>query len=559
MAQQVIQLDQEKLSCSICLDLLKEPVTIPCGHSYCMSCIKTYWGEDDQEKTHSCPQCRQSFTPRPALVKNTMFADLVEELKKAGLQAASPDHLYAGPGDVACDFCTERKLKAFKSCLVCLASYCEQHLQPHYDVAPLKKHKLVEPTSRLQENVCSLHDEVMKIYCRTDQKYICYLCSMDEHKGHDTVSAAAERAERQKELEVSRQKIKQRIQDREKDVKVLQQELEAINLSADKAVENSEKIFTDLIRLIEKRSSEVKQQIRSQQKTDGSRVKELEEKLQEEITELRRKDADLEQLSHTEDLTILNKYPSLSHVSESTDLPSISLQSQQYFEDVTAAVSKVRDTLQAVLNEEGAKVSLKNTGADVLPQHKEPKTRAEFLKYARQITLDPITANIFLSLSKNNRKATLMPAGAEMFWIHPEKFFKWWQVLSTEGLTGRCYWEVKWSGKVLVAVAYKDIRRKGTRNECGFGNNHKSWALECDSDGFTFRHNNNSTPISGPQSSRVGVYLDHSAGTLSFFSISRTMTRLLTVQTTFTQPLYPGFWLPEMAGDTVELCKLKQT
>ncbi|XP_018546817.2 tripartite motif-containing protein 16 isoform X1 [Lates calcarifer] len=557
MAQQVIQLDQEKLSCSICLDLLKEPVTIPCGHSYCMSCIKTYWGEDDQEKTHSCPQCRQSFTPRPALVKNTMFADLVEELKKAGLQAASPDHLYAGPGDVACDFCTERKLKAFKSCLVCLASYCEQHLQPHYDVAPLKKHKLVEPTSRLQENVCSLHDEVMKIYCRTDQKYICYLCSMDEHKGHDTVSAAAERAERQKELEVSRQKIKQRIQDREKDVKVLQQELEAINLSADKAVENSEKIFTDLIRLIEKRSSEVKQQIRSQQKTDVSRVKELEEKLQEEITELRRKDADLEQLSHTEDLTILNKYPSLSHLGKSTSLPSIKQKSKQYFEDVTAAVSKVRDKLKAVLNEEGAKVSLKNTGADVLPQHKEPKTRAEFLKYARQITLDPVTANIFLSLSKNNRKATLMPAGAEMFWIHPEKFFKWWQVLSTEGLTGRCYWEVKWSGKVLVAVAYKDIRRLGTRSECGFGNNHKSWALECDSDGFTFRHNNNSTPISGPQSSRIGVYLDHRAGTLSFYSVTKTMNLLHRVQTRFTQPLYAGLWLPEMAGDSAEVCELR--
>ncbi|KAM9334173.1 E3 ubiquitin/ISG15 ligase TRIM25-like [Symphorus nematophorus] len=268
MAQHVIPLDQEKLSCSICLDLLKDPVTIPCGHSYCMSCIKDCWDKDNEKKTHSCPQCRQRFTPRPVLVKSTVLADLVEELKKIGLQAASPDHSYAGSGDVACDFCTGINLKAVKSCLVCMASYCEQHLQPHYNVAPLKKHKLVEATSKLQENICSRHDEVMKIFCRTDQKSICYLCSMDDHKGHDTVSAAAERAERQKELGISRQNIQQKVQDREKEVKVLQQRVEAINLSADEAVKGSEKVFTELIRLIEKRSSEVKQQIRSQQKIE---------------------------------------------------------------------------------------------------------------------------------------------------------------------------------------------------------------------------------------------------------------------------------------------------
>uniref|UniRef100_A0A3Q3FN36 RING-type domain-containing protein n=1 Tax=Labrus bergylta TaxID=56723 RepID=A0A3Q3FN36_9LABR len=225
LAEFFFQLGQETLSCSICLDLLKDPATIPCGHSYCMNCIKSHWDTEDEKTIYSCPQCRQDFTPRPVLRKSTMLAVLVEELKKTGLQAAPADHCYAGPDDVACDVCTGRKLKALKSCLQCLASYCEKHLQPHYEVPPLKKHKLVEPSKKLQENVCSRHNEEMKVFCRTDQQSIC----------HDTVSAAAERSERQRELEVSRQNIQQRIQDREKDVKLLQ-EVEAINGSADKTV-----------------------------------------------------------------------------------------------------------------------------------------------------------------------------------------------------------------------------------------------------------------------------------------------------------------------------------
>ncbi|XP_039671010.1 tripartite motif-containing protein 16-like [Perca fluviatilis] len=552
MAHKGVSLDKDTISCSICLDLLKDPVTTSCGHSYCMNCIQRHWDEEDEKKIYSCPQCRETFTPRPLVVKNTMLSDVVEELKKTGLQAAPADHCYAGAEDVACDVCTGRKLKALKSCLVCLVSYCDQHLQPHHNSSAFKKHKLVEPSKNLQENICSLHDEVMKMFCRTDQQCICYLCPVDEHKGHDTVSAAAERTERQKELEVSQQNIQQRIQDREKDMKLLQQEVEAINRSADKAVEDSGKIFTELIRLIEKRSSDVEQQVRSQQKTEVSRVKELQEKLEQEITELKREDAEMKKLSDTEDHTqFLQNFSSPTCLSGPIYFPAINPFCLRHFDKVLTAVSDTRDELQDVLNEEWTKVSLAVTEVDGLLSQ-DPKTRADFLQYSRQITLDSNTANTRLSLSEENRKVTFTVG--QYYPSHPDRCTDRPQVLSRESLTGRCYWEVeKGEGGVSVVVAYKD---NSTVNEI-FGDNNKSWALGFYKNRYEFKHNKVQTPVSGYLSSRVGVYLDHRAGTLSFYSVSDTMTLLHRVQTTFTQPLYAGLYLHGPIGNIAQLCELK--
>ncbi|XP_006782138.1 tripartite motif-containing protein 16-like [Neolamprologus brichardi] len=563
MAQQGIQLDQDKLCCSICLDLLKDPVTIPCGHNYCMNCIKCFWDRGDLRKIPCCPQCRQTFIPRPALVKNTMLAELVEELKKSGLQAPPADHCDAGSEDVTCDFCIGEKMKAVKSCLQCLVSYCEQHLQPHYESPAFKKHKLVDPSQ--MRIICPRHNEVMKIFCRTDQQCICYLCSMDEHKGHCTVSAEAERKERQKALGASHEKLQQRIQEREEAKRVFQQEVEAINHSADKAVRCSEKIFTELIKTIEKRSSDVTQQIRLQQKTEVSRVKELQEKLQQEISELRRRNTELEQLFHTEDPTqFLCTYTSLSHINEWTDSPSINIRPLRYFKDVTAAVAKARDKMQEIFSDVYTNISQTVREVDVLLPQPDPKTRATFLQYSCQLTLDQSTANSLLILSEGNRKATGMPTllaavqlAVDLYANKPEShaFTNRFQVLSRETLTGRCYWEVEWSGGgVTVAVTYRDISRK-QQEESEFGHNDKSWALQCVNQRCFFKHNKRKTPISVCWPSRVGVYLDHRAGILSFYSVSGTMTLLHRVQTTFTQPLCAGLGLD--MGSTAKLSDLK--
>ncbi|XP_052358026.1 NLR family CARD domain-containing protein 3-like isoform X11 [Oncorhynchus keta] len=167
-------------------------------------------------------------------------------------------------------------------------------------------------------------------------------------------------------------------------------------------------------------------------------------------------------------------------------------------------------------------------------------------KYVCDLTLDPNTVNRRLSLSEENRKVTWRRE-KQPYPDHPERFEDWGQVLCRQGLTGRCYWEVEWSGGGAdVGVTYKGISRRGRVEDCGLGYNDKSWSLFCSDNSYSASHNNNPTTIDVPSSSshRVGVYLDWPAGTLSFYRASSdTLTHLITFTSTFTEPLYPGFWV----------------
>ncbi|XP_056308651.1 stonustoxin subunit alpha-like, partial [Danio aesculapii] len=166
-------------------------------------------------------------------------------------------------------------------------------------------------------------------------------------------------------------------------------------------------------------------------------------------------------------------------------------------------------------------------------------------KYACFLTLDPNTAHTHLILSEKNRKVTHVEK-KQSYPDHPDRFDDdvCPQVLCRESVCGRCYWEIDCSGNdyVFISVSYKSMSRKGWY-ECVFGRNDQSWSLGCSPSKFSFRHNNRKAELPvRPISRRIGVFVDHSAGTLIFYNIYKdTMSLIHTVQTTFTEPLYPGF------------------
>ncbi|ROK15796.1 Tripartite motif-containing protein 16 [Anabarilius grahami] len=423
--------------------------------------------------------------------------------------------------EVLCDFCLAKKNKAVKSCLTCLTSFCETHLQAHYEYPALMKHKLVAATGQLREKICAEHDKLLEVFCRSDQACVCVLCIMEEHKKHDIVSAAAERTEKQKQLGAKLMTSQQKIEERMKKWQDLRKAVASLKHSSQSVLDENERIFAELLRALERRYGEVKEMIRAQETLLLTHAEGHLARLEEEMTLLKKKHNDLEQLSQSNDhIHFLQSWQSLSAPSGYEDLSKVTLAPHHTFDNAKKAISELKVQLEEISKEELNKIS-----------------SADFC----QLSIDPSTAHPNLHLSGKNT-VVRMSNEPKSYPEHPSRFEYWQQVLCKEGLAGgRYYWEVDWSGtEIDIAVTYRGIRRKGNDKSGSFGGNDRSWSLYCSESKYSFVHNNKSTTISVPSSSRIGVYVDYEAGTVAFYSVSDTMKLLHKIQAKFNEPLYPG-------------------
>ncbi|XP_016423875.1 E3 ubiquitin-protein ligase TRIM39-like [Sinocyclocheilus rhinocerous] len=498
----------EELQCSICMHVFTDPVTTPCGHNFCKTCLIKCW-----TNTHICfcPLCNETFIRRLDLEINTTLIEVVQHFK---------EKLNLGKSEVLCDFCDERKQKAVKSCLTCQSSYCETHLEPHHRVPRLKKHTLINAVENLEDYICQKHQRPLELFCRDDQTCVCLSCTEGDHRTHNTVPIEEESQEKKNQLLQTQTDVQQMIQNRMKKIEEIQHLVELRKRNTEEEKSASVELFTDLIRSIERCQSELLKMMEEQQKAAEKQAEDLIKELQQEITELKRRNTELEQLSHTDDhLHLLQKFSSLCSRPHTKNWTEISIDSDVDVFSMKRALIQLKKTLDEKLCQSGLKY---------------------LQKFAVDVTLDPDTANPYLILSDDGKQVSHGDIEQDV----PEnpKRFGTICVLAKQGFSsGRFYYEVQVKGKTQwsLGVARESVNRKASITLTpvnGF------WTV-------ILRNENQYTACESPSVSLslrvkpeiVGVFVDYEEGLVSFYDVGSSSHICSFTGQTFTDKLYPYF------------------
>ncbi|XP_067237708.1 E3 ubiquitin-protein ligase TRIM39-like [Chanodichthys erythropterus] len=497
----------EELQCSVCLDVFTDPVTVPCGHNFCKSCLNQCW---DKSETCCCPLCKETFSKRPDLKINTALRQVIQLFKEKFCLKKS---------EVLCDICDERKLKALKSCLMCQSSYCETHLEPHQRVPRLKKHKLINAVENLEDYLCQKHERPLELFCRDDQTCVCLSCTDGDHKTHNTVPLEEESEEKKAGTQVTKIQtdVQQMIQERMKKIQDIKHSAELRKQNTEKEKKESIELFMGMIRSIERCQAELLEMMEQKQRAAEKQEEKLIKELQQEITELKLRNTELEQLSHTEDhLHFLQIYPSLCSPFVIKKWPDISVNTPVSLNTLRTALTQLQQTLD----------------------------ETEFKKmhlYAVDVTLDPDTAHPKLILSDDGKQVSHGDTKRNVP-DNPERFDYCIFVLGKEGFSsGRFYFEVQVTNKTEwnLGVARESVIRKGDITltpQDGY------WAI-------WLRNGKEYKALANPlcflsvrvKPQKVGVFVDYEEGLVSFYDVeSKSHIYSFTGQT-FTEKLYPYF------------------
>ncbi|XP_053192384.1 E3 ubiquitin-protein ligase TRIM39-like isoform X1 [Scomber japonicus] len=506
-------LSEDQFLCSICLDVFTDPVTTPCGHNFCKNCINEHWNSNDQ---YLCPLCKKVFNTRPELHINTFISEMVSH---------SSEQQAAKPGEVPCDVCTGTKLKALKSCLVCLTSYCETHLETHLTKSGLKRHQLIDPVENLEDRMCMKHDKPLELFCKTDQTCVCMLCSVLDHKTHEFVPLKEEYEGKKAELGKTEAEIQEMIQKRRLKIEEIKHSVDLSKKAADREKAEGVQVFTALKESIERSLNELIETIEEKQRTTEKQAEDFIKELEQEISELKKRSSEVEKLSHSEDhLHVLQNFPSLKAAPPTKDWTEVNVHPPSYEGTVVKAVAQLEETLSKQMKKLLAEFELKKVQ-----------------QYAVDVTLDPDTAHPKLILSGDGKQVY---CGDEKKNLpnNPERFSYCVFVLGKQSLSsGRFYFEVQVKEKTKwnLGVARESINRKGDitlRPQDGY------WTIWLrNGNEYSARTN---TPVrlslkSRPQ--KVGVFVDYEEGLVSFYDVDAAALIYSFTGCSFTEKLYPYF------------------
>ncbi|XP_039987542.1 E3 ubiquitin-protein ligase TRIM7-like [Xiphias gladius] len=518
MASANISLSEEQFKCSICLDVFTEPVSTPCGHNYCKACIMGYWAQRD---VSLCPLCKESFPRTPELRVNTEFRDMLElfnTTRAAGDDSSSP----ARPGEVPCDFCHGMKRKALKSCLVCLASYCSAHLQPHHTVQALKWHKLINPVSNLEDRMCKKHNKMIEFFCSKDQSCVCMVCLRDDHAMHEAVSLEEEFKDRKTKLECMKMKVNHTLSEKQVMSQMIQNSMKQGWQVMERTKAEIAEAFAALEASIETKKLKLIGLLEKKQRAAERQAEALVTQLRLEIAETRQISTKLEGLSKTEDdFRLLQDLPSISSPSNSKHRFIATTQSPLHVESVRSTVAKIEEMLNKHMEDIIREANLvdEEERVEELTDVIDDELGTIQKQYSIKVTLDPDTAHPSLIISED-RKEVWYGGTKRPIPDVPARFDTLHFVLGNEGFSsGRFYYEITLKGQTgwEVGVARESISKKGV--ELSLSPEKGCWTLGS----YWGRCQANANPpvilALSEKTQKVGVFVDYEGGLVSFYDV----------------------------------------